>query len=84
MGNASNIKLTMFDVYHADQLLTGSSHTDIGSRAQAVLVNHASHLKESQKVQCCNKADYHVDHEICCDFDASRPAPNLFDRGDAL
>jgi hypothetical protein len=28
-------------------------------------------------MQCCNKADYNIDFEICCDYNSSRPAPFL-------
>jgi hypothetical protein len=32
----------------------------------------------AKRMQCCNKADYHIDYEICCDFNNSRPAPFLW------
>jgi hypothetical protein len=35
------------------------------------------------KVQCCGKADYHTDYELCCDAGNNRPAPFVWTQPNA-
>lgn len=63
----------------SEALAVGAPHENRGA-----IYRLANGAGAKPLMQCCNKADYHTQYEICCDWSASRPAPFLWSQADAV